>query len=124
MRAEPQGGHGLEVVNPSGPDAPAVRSLRSCSRSGLRLVTLRMFLPAPRVVRPAGISPRTASVIAVFLPRPSIRTNGRTCVRPCARPGLDGKGSMRFLPAILIFGAAGAGYVYTHDDVAKTFSPA
>ena len=31
---------------------------------------------------------------------------------------------MRFLPAILIFGAAGAGYVATHDDVAKTLSPA
>lgn len=31
---------------------------------------------------------------------------------------------MRFLPAIMIFGAAGAGYVYTHDDIAKTLSPA
>lgn len=30
---------------------------------------------------------------------------------------------MRFLPAILVFGAAGASYVYTHDDVAKTLSP-
>ncbi|HTI50971.1 MAG TPA: DUF6690 family protein [Planctomycetaceae bacterium] len=31
---------------------------------------------------------------------------------------------MRFLPAIIVFGAAGAGYVYTHDDVAQTLSPA
>lgn len=31
---------------------------------------------------------------------------------------------MRFLPAAFVFGAAGASYVYTHDDIAKTLSPA
>jgi hypothetical protein len=30
---------------------------------------------------------------------------------------------MRFLPAIIVFGAAGAGYVWTHDDVAAVLSP-
>ncbi|HLJ10279.1 MAG TPA: DUF6690 family protein [Planctomycetaceae bacterium] len=30
---------------------------------------------------------------------------------------------MRFLPAILVFGAAGAGYVYTHDGLVKSISP-
>jgi hypothetical protein len=31
---------------------------------------------------------------------------------------------MRFLPAIVVFSAAGAGYVYTHGDLAKNLSPA
>lgn len=31
---------------------------------------------------------------------------------------------MRFLPAIVVFGAAGAGYLYTHGDMVKTMSPA
>jgi hypothetical protein len=30
---------------------------------------------------------------------------------------------MRLLPAALVFGAAGAGYVYTHDDLSKALSP-
>jgi hypothetical protein len=31
---------------------------------------------------------------------------------------------MRFLPAIVVFGAAGAGYVYSHGDLGKSLSPA
>ena len=31
---------------------------------------------------------------------------------------------MKFLPAIVVFGAAGASYVYSHGDLAKSFSPA
>ena len=31
---------------------------------------------------------------------------------------------MRFLPAIIVFGAAGAGYVYTQPDLVKSISPA
>src|SRR5258708_2407566 len=31
---------------------------------------------------------------------------------------------MRFLPALVVFGAAGAGYVYSHGDIARNFSPA
>src|SRR5262245_28368859 len=31
---------------------------------------------------------------------------------------------MRFLPALIVFGGAAAAYVYTHDDVARTLSPA
>lgn len=31
---------------------------------------------------------------------------------------------MRFLPAIVVFGAAGAGYLYTHGDIVKNMSPA
>ena len=31
---------------------------------------------------------------------------------------------MRFLPAIVVFGAAGAGYVYTQDGLVKSMSPA
>lgn len=31
---------------------------------------------------------------------------------------------MRFLPAIVVFGAAGAGYLYTHGDMVKNMSPA
>lgn len=31
---------------------------------------------------------------------------------------------MRLLPAVLVFGAAGAGYVCTHEDFSKTVSPA
>src|SRR5579872_4408827 len=30
---------------------------------------------------------------------------------------------MRFLPAIIVFAAAGAGYVYSHGDLAKNLSP-
>lgn len=30
---------------------------------------------------------------------------------------------MRYLPAVLVFASAGAGYLYTQDDVAKTLSP-
>jgi hypothetical protein len=30
---------------------------------------------------------------------------------------------MRFLPAIVVFAAAGAGYVYSHGDLAKSLSP-
>jgi hypothetical protein len=31
---------------------------------------------------------------------------------------------MRFLPAALVFGAAGASYIYNNDELAKTLSPA
>src|SRR5215469_2116520 len=31
---------------------------------------------------------------------------------------------MRFLPAIVVFGAAGAGYLYTHGDIVRNMSPA
>jgi hypothetical protein len=30
---------------------------------------------------------------------------------------------MRYLPAIIVFGAAGAGYFYTHEEEAKSLSP-
>jgi hypothetical protein len=39
---------------------------------------------------------------------------------PAGREGF----AMRFLSTMIVFGAAGAGYVMTHDDVAQTLSPA